>query len=112
MFVFKQITDDTNKKLKLEGDNSPPKIVIEGALPKPNKLSIVGEGVLMLQMDGESNFISAIKYLMLFYYYILNLQYPQSNYNTYMFLQREVLGIADSAKVPPKVINLITELRT
>lgn len=43
-------------------------------------------------------------------YYILNMQYPRGSEATYVFVQKHILGIQDSYKVPPKLVSFVGKL--
>ena len=68
---------------------------------------IAGEKQLLMAITG--GIIEGVGSLM-FLYYVCNLKYPKECFNTLTFLQRQILKVYDTQKVPTKVLMLLSEL--
>ena len=84
-----------------------PFIIFEGQLQAPDDIYLSGERNLLLKVNGGHT--SALVTLLLIYF-VCNIEYPKECRNTYFFLQREVLNVYDSVKLPTKVLQLMNEL--
>ena len=84
-----------------------PFIIFEGQLQAPDDIYLSGERNLLLKVNGGHT--SALVTPLLIYF-VCNIEYPKECRNTYLFLQREVLNVYDSVKLPTKVLQLMNEL--
>ena len=85
----------------------PPFIVFEGEVHSPDDIFISAEQEILLKINGGHT--SALTTLLLIYF-VCNIQYPKECMNVYTFLQRYILNVYDSVKLPTKVIQLLNEL--
>ena len=85
-----------------------PFLVIGGTSeePDPNEISVVAENKVIFISSGLLDAVEA----MLLLYYVCNLAYPKECFNTFFFLQRQVMKVYDTQKVPTKVLVLMSEL--
>lgn len=85
-----------------------PFLVFGGALEEPqlDQVAIVAENQVLLHADGLLESIE----LMMMLYYVCNIEYPKEIFNTLFFLQRQVLQVFDTQKVPTKVLVFLDEL--
>ena len=74
--------------------------------PQPDETSVVAENQVIFKDVG---FLDAIESMMMLYY-ICNVEYPKECFNTFLFLQRQVLKVHDTQKVPTKVLVLMSDI--
>ena len=84
-----------------------PFIFIGKAVNDPNEeMAVVGENEVLVNASGILEVFEPLMCI----YYICNIQYPKECANTYIFLQRSLLKVIDTQKVPTKVLILMSEL--
>ena len=87
-----------------------PFLIFGGSVVEPAcEFCIAGEREVLVSILG--GIIDAVGALM-FMYYVHNLEYPKECFNTFLFLQRAILKVYDTQKVPTRVLMLMlmTEL--
>ena len=99
---------DAAEEASLTKPNMSPFLIFGGSVVEPaGEFCIAGEREVPMPISGE--IIDAVGALM-FMYYVHNLEYPKECFNTFLFLQRAILKVYDTQKVPTRVLMLITEL--
>ena len=91
---------------KTKSDMSPFLIICGSIVDPDEEMMVAGENELLLNASG---ILEAVE-MMLMVYYVCNMAYPKECLNTYLFLQRSVLKVFDSQKLPTKVLILVSEL--
>ena len=99
--------DDPAKVARLTKPNISPFLVVGNSLLEPTEFFIAGEQEVIMSISG--GIVHAVGVLM-FLYYVCNLQYPKECYNTFLFMQRTILKVYDTQKLPTKVLVLMSEL--
>ncbi|XP_073250654.1 uncharacterized protein [Porites lutea] len=99
--------DDAKQIAHNAKEGMTPFIIFEGQLQASDDIYLSGERNLLLKVNGGHT--SALVTLLLIYF-VCNIEYPKECRNTYLFLQREVLNVYDSVKLPTKVLQLMNEL--
>ena len=70
-----------------------PFLIFNGCLEEPGEQSVAAENKLIL--PDATDIIKATELLM-FWYYVCNLEYPKECFNTFFFLQRHALKVFDT----------------
>ena len=84
-----------------------PFVFIGKAVNDPNEeMAVVGENEVLVNASGILEVFESLMCI----YYICKIQYPKECANTYIFLQRSLLKVIDTQKVPTKVLILMSEL--
>ena len=83
-----------------------PFLLISGTLEEPQPVATIGENRVIL---GEMGLVDALE-AMMFLFYVCNLQYPKACTNTFIVIQRIVMKVYDTQKVPTKVLVLMSDL--
>ena len=94
--------------MKTTGTGMAPFLLINGTLeePQPDDVAIIGENRIIL---GGMGLVDALE-AMMFLFYVCNLQYPKECTNTFILVQRMVMKVYDTQKVPTKVLVLMSDL--
>ena len=83
-----------------------PLIKFKGSIMETNDFDIVSEGVTVTTVQS---FYLAVIYVLCIYY-IFNIAYPPSLKNTLTFIQKVIVGHADTTKALPKIGTLLSRL--
>ncbi|CAB4011852.1 Hypothetical predicted protein [Paramuricea clavata] len=85
-----------------------PFLVIGGTCQnsQPHETSVVAENHVVFKHLG---LLDAVESMMLLYY-VCTLEYPKECFNTFLFLQRQVLKVYDTQKIPTKVLVLMSDI--
>ena len=99
---------EANEVTKATGTGMAPFLLISGTSdePQPDDVSIIGENRVIL---GGMGLVDALE-AMMFLFYVCNLQYPKECTNTFILIQRMVMKVFDTQKVPTKVLVLMSDL--
>ena len=88
-------------------NNMYPKIIFVGTLPSPTDILIGAENTKLVELSGNLKALCNIVVL----FYILNLHYPKKVFNTYMYIQTQILGEHDSVtSLTKRVITFVNEV--
>ena len=102
--------DDAAEVASLTKPNMSHFLIFGGSVVEPAcEFYIAGEQEVLVSILG--GIIDAVGALM-FMYYVCNLEYPKECFNTYFVLQRTILKVHDTEKVPTRVLMLMNELET
>ena len=82
----------------------PPFIVFEGKLCYPKIIFISGEQELLIKINGGHT-EALITFLLL--YFVCYVEYPKECVNVYLFLQKYILKVYDSARLPTKLLQFL-----
>ena len=85
----------------------PPFIIFEGKLCSPDNIFISGEQELLIKINGGHT-EALITFLLL--YFVCYVEYPKECVNVYLFLQKYILKVYDSARLPTKLLQFLNEL--
>ena len=80
--------------------------IFKGQVYSPDNIFISGEQELLLKISGKHT--SALVTLLI--YFVCNIQYRKERMKVYIFLQRYVLTVYDSVRLPTKVMQFLNEL--
>ena len=85
-----------------------PFLLIYGTMeePQPSDEAIIAENRVILEAMGLVDALES----MMFLYYICNLDYPKECANTFILIQRMIMNVYDTQKVPTKVLVLMSGL--
>ena len=85
-----------------------PFLLIGGTMeePQPSDVAIIAENRAILEGMGLVDALES----MMFLYYICNLEYPKECANTFILIQRMIMNVYDTQKVPTKVLVLMSDL--
>ena len=85
----------------------PPFIIFEGKLCSPDNIFISGEQELLIKINGGVH--RSVDYFLLLYF-VCYVEYPKECVNVYLFLQKYILKVYDSARLPTKLLQFLNEL--
>ena len=86
-----------------------PRIIIKGDCRTPEEVVIAAERTVLFSVERPDRIIDATLAL-LATYYVFMFEYPQSLKNFYLYLQKCILNIQDSKKLPAVVVNFVNNL--
>ena len=85
----------------------PPFIIFEGKLCSPDNIFISGEQELLIKINGGVH--RSVDYFLLLYF-VCYVEYPKECVNVYLFLQKYILKVYDSARLPTKLLQFLNVL--
>jgi hypothetical protein len=83
-----------------------PRLLWRGSFIRPSDWFLLCEGTIV--NTGHSNLIKAVECL-LGTFYTAEMEYPKKAFNTFSYIQVELLGLVPKT-IPPKVCTLIKEV--